>query len=168
MCICHLQCCPCYRPCQPVLFRGLASCSGCSELMRPTPAISSESRASPAWDLPRSLGRGPKQGSYPCPLLPTASSVFSKRIPGIAPAAQTCPCSLPHRRQALLVPAAHQQRHQPHLLPQSRAETACPEVHIWGAEYPPEGEQASAAAASRSHPSLLRASASPSGKKLPA
>lgn len=51
-CIC---CCPCCRPLQPVLARGLASCSDCSKLMLPTPVTSSESRASSAQDPPCTL-----------------------------------------------------------------------------------------------------------------
>ena len=138
----HLQRCPCHRPCQPVPFWGSASCSGCSEPMPPTPAVSSESRASPAQDLARFPGRGARQGSHPCPPLPIASSISSKQLPGIAPTTQVHPCCPPRRRQALLVPAARQQHHQPHL-PQSQAEAACPEARVRGAEHPPKGDQVS-------------------------
>lgn len=124
--ICHLQCCPCYKPCQPVPFWGLASCSGYCKPMPPIPAISSESRASPAQDLPRSLGRRARQDSHACLPLPITSSIFSKQLPGIAPAAQVCPHSLPQRCQALLVPAAHQQHHQPHLVPKKPGRECMP------------------------------------------
>ena len=150
----HLQRCPCHRPCQPVPFWGSASCSGCSEPMPPTPAVSSESRASPAQDLARFPGRGARQGSHPCPPLPIASSISSKQLPGIAPTTQVHPRCPPRRRQALLVPAARQQHHQPHL-PQSQAEAACGEQSIL-----PRVTRL-VVAVSRSHPSLL-------GKMLPA
>lgn len=97
-------------------------------------------------------------GRAPIHALLFPSSTFSKCLPCTAPAAQTCPSS--QRPQAQLVPAAHQQHHQSHLLPQNLDRG-------WSSTSGSRASSQGVPGFGRAHPSA-RGRPSPAGKVLAA